>query len=293
MRQMIFGTDWWTDCDDAVALRLLTRYVKQKKVKLLGVVINACMEHSVASLKGFLEADGVKDVPIGVDLSATDFGGTPSYQKNLATRFCPTGSNADAEDAVRLYRRLLAKSEGSVELVEVGFLQVVTALLESGADEISPLSGIELVKEKVSKIWVMAGKWDADGEREHNFCLNPRTRAAGKAFCELCPVPVTFLGWEVGHTVISGGELDHDDHLYGVLCDHGSKNGRSSWDPMLMLMALIGDESEAGYDTVVGHASVDAEDGANHFVPNPNGGHRFVVKRYADDYYERQINRLL
>ena len=293
MRQMIFGTDWWTDCDDAVALRLLTRYVKQKKVKLLGIAVNACMEYSVASLKGFLEADGVKDVPVGIDLSATDFGGTPSYQKNLATRFCPKGSNADAEDAVRLYRRLLAKSEGSVELVEVGFLQAVTALLESSADEISPLSGIELVKEKVSKIWVMAGKWDADGEKEHNFCLNPRTRAAGKAFCELCPVPVTFLGWEVGHTVISGGELDHDDHLYGVLCDHGSKNGRSSWDPMLMLMALIGDESEAGYDTVVGHASVDAEDGANHFAPDPNGGHRFVVKRYADDYYERQINRLL
>lgn len=293
MRQIIFGTDWWTDCDDAVALRLLTRYAKQEKIKLLGIAINACMEHSVASLKGFLEADGMKNVPLGIDLSATDFGGTPSYQKNLAARLCPSGSNADAEDAVRLYRRLLANATGMVELAEVGFLQVVTALLESGADDLSPLNGIELVKKKVSKIWVMAGKWDADGEKEHNFCLNPRTRAAGKAFCELCPVPVTFLGWEVGHTVITGGELDHDDHLYGVLCDHGSHNGRSSWDPMLMLMALIGDEREAGYDVVTGYASVDTEDGANHFVIDPKGMHRFVVKHYTDHYYEQQINRLL
>ena len=44
-------------------------------------------------------------------------------------------------------------------------------------------------------------------------------------------------------------------------CDDGSHNGRSSWDPMLM--ALIGDEHEAGYDVVTGYASVDAEDGAN------------------------------
>mgnify|MGYP003296410011 CR=1 FL=1 len=29
---------------------------------------------------------------------------------------------------------------------------------------------MELVKEKVSKLWVMAGKWDADGEKENNFC---------------------------------------------------------------------------------------------------------------------------
>ena len=76
-------------------------------------------------------------------------------------------------------------------------------------------------------------------------------------------------------------------------CDHGSHNGRSSRDPMLMLMALIGDEHEAGYDVVTGYASVDAEDGANHFVIDSKGMHRFVVKRYADDYYEMQINRLL
>ena len=28
MKNFILGTDWWTDCDDAVALRLLTRAVK-------------------------------------------------------------------------------------------------------------------------------------------------------------------------------------------------------------------------------------------------------------------------
>lgn len=47
---------------------------------------------------------------------------------------------------------------------------MISAVLESGGDDISEKSGLELVKEKVSKIWVMAGKWNKDGEKENNFC---------------------------------------------------------------------------------------------------------------------------
>lgn len=293
MRKIIFGTDWWTDCDDAVALRLICRAVKAKAIELIGVGINACMEYSVASLKGFLIAEGMKDVPIGIDLNATDFGGNPPYQRRLAKTFCPSVCNTDADDAVRLYRKLLASEKEKVEIIEVGFLQVVANLLKSGADDISEKSGLELVSEKVSKFWVMAGKWDADGEKENNFCRNPRSRIAVKEFCELCPIPVTFLGWEVGYGVISGGKLNKNDHLYKVLYDHGSENGRHSWDPMLVFMALVGDEEKAGYRTVNGKASVEEITGANHFLTDANGTHKFVIKNHDDDYYAEQINKVL
>ena len=293
MKSIILGTDWWTDCDDAVALRLIARYVKEGRLNLLGIAINACMEYSVASLKGFLLAEGLENIPIGIDRDATDFGGTPSYQKRLAERYAPDITNCDAVDAVRLYRRILAEATEPVEIVEIGFLQVVAALLKSEADNISSKSGLELVRDKVSKFWVMAGKWDADGEKENNFCRNERSRIAGKDFCALCPVPVTFLGWEIGYGILSGGELERNDHLYRILSDHGSQNGRHSWDPMLVLMALIGDEEKAGYDTVTGFASVDADTGANHFVADSNGLHKFVVKKYSDGDYKRQINQLL
>ena len=100
MKNLILGTDWWTDCDDVVAVRLITRFMKEGKVNLLGVGINACMEYSVASLRGFLLADGIKDIPIGIDLAATDFGGNPPYQKRLAQQFCPDVRNEDALDAI-------------------------------------------------------------------------------------------------------------------------------------------------------------------------------------------------
>ena len=168
---------------------------------------------------------------------------------------------------------------------------MLAALLESEGDELSPLSGVELVRQKVSRVWMMAGKWDEEEGLEHNFCHGARACRASEAFCRLCPVPVTFLGWEVGNTVISGSHLEEGDLLRRVLCDHGSQNGRMSWDPMLVLLALIGDEEKAGYRTVRGWASVSAETGKNRFVPDENGRHTYVVKAMPDAYYEREIDR--
>ena len=292
MRSFILGTDWWSDCDDAVAIRLLARAVKAGEARLLGAVINACMEYSVASLKGFFLSEGISDLPIGIDLAAVDFSGETLYQARVAKTFCPDVKNTDAEDGVRLYRRLLAESDTKVEIIEIGFLQVVAALLKSGADDISEKSGAQLVKEKVSKFWVMAGKWSADGEREHNFCLNERSRLGGKEFLELCPVPITFLGYEVGCDVITGDCFaDKEDTLCRLMEDYGTKIGRSSWDPMTVLMALIGDEKAAGYETVRGWASLDAENGKNYFKQDENGPHCFVKKARPNEYYKEEINK--
>lgn len=291
MRKIILGTDWWTDCDDAVAVRLLARAHKVGEIQLLGVAINACMNDSVTSLEGFLNTEGLEMLPIGLDSAAIDYGGEPPYQKRLVPHARHYHSNADAEDAVKLYRRLLTESNSPVELVEIGFLQVLSALLQSKSDQISPKSGMELVLEKVSKIWVMAGRWDVDGGKENNFCRNQRAIAAGEAFCRLCPVPVTFLGWEVGTLVVSGGMLAKHDPLHHILCDFGSPEGRKSWDPMLALLAVIGNAEKAGYDTVVGTAVLDATTGENHFTVHPNGRHAYVKMKMPPAYYEEQINQ--
>lgn len=290
IRNFILGTDWWTDCDDAVAIRLLARAHKAGDICLKGIVINACMEHSVASLEGFLNAEGVQDIPIGIDLEGTDFGGNPSYQKNLVKYASRYHSNEEAENAVRLYRRLLAESIEPVEMIEIGYLQVFAALLESRGDDISEKSGMELIREKVSKVWVMAGKWDDEPGRENNFIRNMRSRAAGHIFCEKCPVPVTFLGWEIGYDVITGDCLKDGDVLYQVLRDHGSSQGRMSWDPMLVLLALTGDENAAGYHTVRGTASVNPQTGENSFKPDENGPHCYVVKKEENHFYKGKIN---
>lgn len=292
MRKWIVGTDWWDDCDDAVALRVVARAQKSGEIQLAGVVINACMERSVASLAAFLHSEGVRDIPIGIDRDAVDFGGRLTYQDRLAA-LCDDQMNDSAQDGVRLYRSLLAKCNGPVEIVEIGFLQVAAGLLQSGPDDISPLTGMELVAQKVSKFWVMAGRWDIQGGRENNFARNVRAREGAWYFCEKCPVPVTFLGWEVGNSVITGGNLPQRDILHQVLCDHGSPDGRRSWDPMLVMLALIADERKAGYRTVRGTARVDRHTGCNFFVPDDGGNHTYVVKLWEDSCYAEQINSAL
>lgn len=291
---VILGTDFWTDCDDAVAIRLLARMEKQGYVKLIGVGINACMEASAPAVDAFLQNEGYENIPLGIDPLAGDFTGKPHIQYPLAALPGKHRRNEECEDAVRLYRKLLAESDEKVDIIEIGFPQILSGLIRSEGDEISPLSGVELVKEKVGKTWVMAGKWDdLEKGREHNFENNQRSRTAGKILCDEWPTEIVFLGWEVGNTVITGGTLKKDDVLYSVLVDHGSPNGRSSWDPMTVYMACIGDVEKAGYDTVVGKASLEEDTGINHFDKYEGGPHKFVVKKFEDSFYADAINKII
>ena len=294
MRNLILGTDWGSDCDDCVAVRVASRFFKEGKINLLGIGINCVKENAYASMKAFLELEGV-DVPVGIDPRSHETEGwtwTENYQPRLA-KLKPELSNKDAESAVRVYRRAVAEADGPVEIMEIGFLQVLGDFLRSGPDDISEKTGMELCREKVAKIWSMAGRWDVDGGREFNIAWTPLTREASYYIFENCPCPITFLGWEVGHSVITGAKLSHEDYLWQAMADHGFKEGRSSWDPMLILLAVTGDEEKAGYDVVTGKASLEIDTGKNHFEVNPSGNHKYVVKKFDDTYYQEKINELI
>ena len=72
MRTFILGTDWGTDCDDVIAVRLLTRAAKEEKINLAAICINHCLDNSVASLDGFLTKEGINGVAIGLDKDITE-----------------------------------------------------------------------------------------------------------------------------------------------------------------------------------------------------------------------------
>jgi pyrimidine-specific ribonucleoside hydrolase len=291
---IILGTDWWDDCDDAVAVRILARSHIQNKINLLGVGINACMDYSAVSLDAFLRSEGLADIPVGIDLDATDFGGNPPYQKNLSKLPSKYTSNRDCEDAVRLYRRILSSENGPIDIIEIGFPQILSNLLQSAPDDISNLSGKELVKNKVGKLWMMAGKWDdLENGKENNFARNERSRQAAHYLCDNFPCPITFLGWEISYDILTGSKLTHNDLLHKILCDHGSPNGRASWDPMLTLMAVINDEQQAGYNIKEGKASVDSDTGINRFSFFCGGPHKFVTKKYDNEYYKNAIDDII
>ena len=290
---IIHGTDWWTDCDDVAAMRLLCRAHKAGLIVLEGIGIDAVMEYSAPSVSALLTDEGIENVPIGVDTNAQYDSSRCKYQKVLAKYPKKISSNDECEEAYKLYRRILANAEAKCDITEVGFPQIIMQLLKSAPDEISPLSGIELVKEKVNKIWMMAGRWDENDGREYNLTAYPVASEAGCYICENSPVPVTFLGWEIGCDVTTGSHLPENDLVNIAFVENGAKCGRLSWDPMLVLMAIINDENKAGYDTVRGKASVDGKTGADNFTKDENGSHAYVVKRFENDFYSNAIDELL
>ena len=62
---------------------------------------------------------------------------------------------------------------------------------------------------------------------------------------------------------------------------------------MTALLAVIGDEEKAGYNTVRGTVTVNPENGENSFIKSKDGLHSYVVKRFDDSYYQKAINDLI
>lgn len=294
MRQLILDTDWCTDADDAVAVKLLCELQKREAVRLLGVVIDYCTDDSVVSLDAFMRLSGLPDIPVGIDAAHRYHNDRGRYQARLAALPSKYGSNADAPDGAALYRRLLSCAEGKADIVGIGFEQVIEALLKSEPDSICPLDGMTLVSQKVGRIWLMAGRFDGSGKPEFNIEFSPDSRRAAAFIAGACPVPVTYLGFEVGKTVITGAGLPQDEPLRTVLHDHhGHDGGGSSWDPMTALLAVCGDERQAGYGFYTGTVSVDTQTGTSSFTEDPAGRHRIVYKLRPDETYAGAINKIV
>ena len=63
-------------------------------------------------------------------------------------------------DPVDLYRGILGKArDGSITIVSIGFLDNLAALLDSGSDTHSNLTGRELIAAKVRNLVVMGGDY--------------------------------------------------------------------------------------------------------------------------------------
>ena len=269
--RIIFDTDMDTDCDDAGAIAMLLNAHNEGKIDLLGIIASAPSRDAAPCSEVICEYYGVK-VPVGA-VYYSDFCDDPRfadymvhqgnctrlYNKILSKRIAKC--DRDYESAAKVYRKLLSEAQDkSITLVCVGTLTALAALLESGGDEISPLNGIELVKNKV-KFVVSMGSPEA--KPPEKVCFNYRMDIIGakKAF-DICPVPV-FIS-NAGTYIVTGktltGKLPKDHPLrVAYECWGGENRGRSSWDLIAALFALD-PESDVFRKEKIGTVVIDSED---------------------------------
>ena len=280
-RPVILDTDWWTDVDDAMAVRLALRADERDEIRLMGICVDAVRETSIPSLRAFLQLEGRPEIPIGADLDATDYNGEPCYH-DMLIQAAGCKDAATAEPCTDFYKSILSRSRRKVDIVAIGYSNALASLLASDPD---------LVRRKVRHLWMMAGRYPEG--KENNFTRTRRSREAGAALVSGWPTPITFLGFEAGCDVLCGAALAQDDILHKVICRHQSSGVRSSWDPLTLWMAILGSPESAGFSIVPGRCVLDPQTGSNTFEPHADGPHRYVVPQHEPAWYAARLDSLL
>lgn len=167
-----------------------------------------------------------------------------------------------------------------MSIVCIGLLTCLSQLLQSEGDEYSPLSGVELVRQKVKRIYLQGGVFGEAEEPDYNF-----VQGAGFAleFFRLWPkdVDMVLSPMEAGQTVeytpeqvisdISWTDVHPIKQVY-MTCN--CNTGQRMWDVMPTVVAVEGDNlfkfSERGIITFTPEC-------ATIFTPSADGNCRYQL----------------
>ncbi len=291
MIEFILDSDVGSDADDIMALAYLANMQKKGVLTVKAVAHSQTAKHGPALIRSFFRTAGLPVPEVGTMVGGTPF--TDYYCEKTCEKFATEEDYAPCDTAVRVLRRALATSEKAV-LCAIGPLTNIGALFVSEGDDISPLNGADLVKEKCEKMILMAGCFvtDEKGERMPEFNVKLDAPASINAV-KNCPVPIVFLPFETGLNIDSGKAITdkygESNILAKVFTEYPHKHGGNnhSWDPATAIYAIEGcreffRESEKGAVTV-------DEIGRTFFAPDANGKHVYLTMNVPCGKSEKEI----
>lgn len=287
---IIYDTDLGSSTDDLFGLEMLYNYHNQGRCRLLGVVVDRMGEDCAAvadvmntyyghgELPIGLVKDGIENPAVWIDYRAlpsyTLTDGSPMFQRSVE-------NYSSLPDGCQLYRRLLAaEPDHSVSIVSVGFVVCLAQLLESEGDEYSPLTGVELVRQKVKCLYIQGGRFGEADEGDFNFAQGIDF---AQTFFQLWPsdVDIIFSPMETGQLVEYTPEqviadIDWTDihPVKQVYMTCNCNTGQKMWDPMAVINAVESDSlfslSERGLVSIL-------PNGETPFSPSPTGNCRYQM----------------
>ncbi|SDT19466.1 Inosine-uridine preferring nucleoside hydrolase [Mucilaginibacter mallensis] len=293
---VIFDTDMATDYDDIGAITLLHYYADQGKVNILATIASTKYPRVAGVLSVMNTYFNRPDIPIGVPTGAAS--ADPDWQKwsdTLVAKYPhKIRSNDEAMDAVKLYRKILAKQpDNSVAIITIGFFTNVANLLRSAADEYSPLSGQQLVDKKVIKMVSMAGKFPVGWE----YNMDNDSLASKCVFSHFTK-PIIFSGFEIGEKIHTGIPLIHNEKIindpvkdvFRISIPQAKEdvNGRMSWDETAVYIAVNGPAPY--YKLVPGKIQLNAN-GSDNWVETGNQYYLLAIRPPSE--MEAIINNIL
>lgn len=291
--RVILDTDIDSDVDDVGALAMLHTLADHGRVEILGVVVTSDDPYAPACTSSLNSYFGRPELPIGVE-HGISLNHHSRYTREISEEF--PGSITDynqAEDAVLLYRRLLVESpDSSVVVISIGHLTNIARLLASSGDEISPLSGKELVDQKV-KLWSCMGGHFPEGKEANFYRPDPESTVYSVANW---PGKVVFAGWEIGQEIITGGlflkqYLDKDSPVWRAYELYNNFAGRQSWDQASVLYAV---SPEKGYWGLEENGRVKvAQDGSNVWKVGEKSNQAYLKVNHSPEELAKIIDALM
>jgi inosine-uridine nucleoside N-ribohydrolase len=281
--KIIFDTDLGPDYDDVGALAFLHAMADSGKAEILATVSsnkNELVAPSIEIINNYFNRPGIIiGAPKG---EGADLESSQHWADSIVAKYPHTlRSTSDAADAVSVYRKILqSQPDKSITIVTVGFLTNLGNLLKSPPDEISTLTGTELIKKKVSKLISMAGSFPEG--REFNIHIDS---VSSKYVFENWPGDIVFTGFEIGKEILTGLRLIKspvqnspvkDVFRISISQSEEDKNGRMSWDETAVLIAVYG--TEGFFNTKRGTIIINP-DGSNTWRDDPEGKHHYVIQK--------------
>jgi len=296
---IIFDTDIAPDYDDVGAMALLHAFADNGEATILATISSNAFETTVPTLSVLNTYFNRPGIPVGVVKDSLPNKNCSQLWAQAIVAKYPHAlqSNAAAMDAVKLYRKILsAQANQSVTVVSVGFFTNLAGLLNSTADEYSPLDGTKLVEQKVKQLVSMAARIGKDGRTGYEFNVMVDAAATKKVFADW-PRPILLSGFEIGEKILTGVPLIQNESIINspvkdafeiALSKDSNRVGRNSWDQTAVLVAVRGIAPWFGYRRV--NFDVEA-DGKNVLVP----GEKFTYLEFkqAPDTIAKLIGDLM
>ena len=309
--KIIFDTDMGSDCDDVGALALLHAYADMGRAEIIGTVYSSGkVPYGAGVTQAINVYYGRADIPVGAYFG-DDVGDPVDKMKaeELAKDTAKFGHtivhNRDAEEITRLNRRLLvAQKDNSVVYVTVGHTRGLHDLLVSQPDDVSPLSGRELVEKKIKR-WIALGALFAINEegsyrKDWNFSFNG-TAPYTKTLVEDFPKPMVFV--TAGTDVLTGKSLKQTPpgnivrtaytEWLGNYSRKTLDDQRPSWDLIAVYYAVegLGDYLIEGPN---GFLDFDIEKGSRWIESERPSKHTILIqKKNIQQSLSRYLNRMI
>jgi len=302
--KIIFDTDIGGDADDLGALAMLHNLHNKGECKLLAIASWTTEQNVIPALDAINRYYKNPTIPLGIRLKDSHQE-EYNYCKPIADKLPSKLTNQDVLLATELYRKVLSKQDDkSVTIVVVGPLKNIMDLLQSPADNYSPLSGKELIEQKVKKFVIMGGHFP-EGKNEWNF--NGNMPGVTRYVLENLTVPIVFSGFEIGVQIKTGSainEIDPNSPLYlGWMCFSenaswmkqyfkGKILSNASYDETAVLYAVRGGLGKY-WDKVDGGRCVAKENGDNSWMSGEVTNHSYLILKQSPEEMAQLIESIM